>query len=82
LNYQAVKGDGCRRKIKHILEYLLEMKDFQDMFEGQEEPTIRLQFAGDGRQTSKKIGTFTSLITSTLHACIMASFYIFLSGLK
>jgi len=30
----AVKGDGCRRKIKHILEYLLEMKDFQDMFEG------------------------------------------------
>ena len=55
--FQAVKGDGCHRKIKHILEYLLGMKDFQDMFAGEENPTLRLRFAGDGRKTSKKIGT-------------------------
>lgn len=54
--FQAVKGDGCHRKIKHILEYLLGMKDFQDMFAGKENPTLRLRFAGDGRKTSK-IGT-------------------------
>jgi len=55
LDFQDVKGDGCHRKIKHILEYHLEMRDFQDVFEGQEEPTIRLYFAEGGRQTSKKI---------------------------
>ena len=27
------------------------------MFAGEDSPTIRLQFAGEGRQTSKKIGT-------------------------
>ena len=33
------------------------MKDFQDTFAGEENPTLRLRFAGDGRKTSKKIGT-------------------------
>jgi len=92
LDLQAVKGDGCHRKIKHILEYHLEMKDFQDMFEGPEEPTIRLYFAEDGRQTSKKIGLVMDVFSVLqdgihkpdyqLHACIMASFHIFLSDLK
>lgn len=60
---QAIKGDGCQRKIKDILEYLLEMKDFEDIFEGEAEPTIRLRFAGDGRQTSKKIGTVMAVFS-------------------
>jgi len=61
--FQAIKGDGCRRRIKHILEYLLGIKDFQDMFAGQDEPTIHLRFAGDGRQTSKKIGTVMAVFS-------------------
>jgi len=63
LDFQAVKSDGCHRKIKHILEYHLEMRGFQDVFEGQEEPTIRLHFAEDGWQTSKKIGLVTAVFS-------------------
>ena len=32
------------------------MKDFQDMFAGEENPTLCLCFVGDGWKTSKKIG--------------------------
>lgn len=39
------------------------MKDFEDIFEGEAEPTIRLRFAGDGRQTSKKFGTVMAVFS-------------------
>lgn len=33
------------------------------MFEGEDEPTIRLRFAGDRRRTSKKIGTVMAVFS-------------------
>ena len=33
------------------------------MFEGDDEPTIRLRFTGDGRETSKKIGTVMAVFS-------------------
>ncbi|KAJ7391180.1 hypothetical protein OS493_019311 [Desmophyllum pertusum] len=39
------------------------MKEFQNMFEGEDEPTIRLRFAGDRRRTSKKIGTVMAVFS-------------------
>lgn len=46
----------CRLQ-RNILEYLLGVKNFQDLFEGEEEPQIPLCFAGDGRKKSQRIGT-------------------------
>ena len=39
------------------------MKKFQDLLEGEDEPEIHLRFAGDGRKTSKKIGTVMAVFS-------------------
>ena len=44
---KAPKGDGCRRTIGKILEYWVDVKEFKHLFAVEEEPVIRLRFAGE-----------------------------------
>ena len=54
--YKAKNGDGSRRSIQEILEYLLQIEDVKEAIK-QGGKTIKLRFAADGRRTSKRIGT-------------------------
>ena len=63
-----MKGDGCQRKINHILEYLLGTKKFQDMFAGEDQPSIRLHFAGDGQKTKiRTVMAVFSVLKEAVH---------------
>ena len=54
--YKAKNGDGSRRSVKEVLEYLLQMDDVKEAIR-RGGKTIKLRFAADGRRTSKRIGT-------------------------
>ncbi|PFX15854.1 hypothetical protein AWC38_SpisGene19907 [Stylophora pistillata] len=53
---QAKNGDGSRRSIREVLEYLLGIEDVREAIK-RGGRTVRLRFAADGRRTSKRIGT-------------------------
>ena len=53
---QAKKADGARRNVKDVLEYLLAIPEVKEAIK-KDAPKIKLRFAGDGRRTSKQIGT-------------------------
>ena len=86
--FQAMKGDGCQYKIKHILEYLLEIKDFQLCLMVKTNQQLDCALLGMGGKHLRRSALWwlyfqcwgrgsINLTTSTLHACIMVSFRVF-----
>ena len=53
---QAKKGDGARRTVRDVLQYLITIPDVKEAIKA-DGSKVKLRFAADGRRTSKRIGT-------------------------
>ena len=53
---QAKQGDGARRSVCDVLEYLITIPEVKEAIK-KDGSKIKLRFAADGRRTSKRIGT-------------------------
>ena len=53
---QAEQGDGARRSVCDVLEYLITIPEVKEAIK-KDGSKIKLRFAADGRRTSKRIGT-------------------------
>ena len=53
---QAKQGDGARRSVCDVLEYLITIPEVKEAIK-KDGSKIKLRFAADGRRTSKRIST-------------------------
>ena len=77
---QAKQGDGARRSVCDVLEYLITIPEVKEAIK-KDGSKIKLRFAADGRRTSKRIGTVMAVFnilrrTSKRIGTVMAVFNI------
>lgn len=53
---QAENGDGARRTVRDVLQYLITIPDVKEA-KKEDGSKVKLRFAADGRRTGKRIGT-------------------------
>lgn len=64
---QAKNGDGARRTVRDVLQYLITIPDVKEAIK-EDGSKVKLRFAADGRRTSKRIGTVMAVLISCLKA--------------